>query len=274
MLISKWLRHFTSGFSRVVSGFFDLRRSAKRKKNMSLKKSTFDLELVTANYVRNNYEKQQNKHIPVVLQYLITRFANKIIGGKIISFKQDSELFRLLQPVLSNIRKCQLLFRASDHNYSADKFHSLCNNKGPTITIIKSNYRNIYGGYTSRSWGWELMTSIGSWGWDPDAFLFLIKSDDQTLVNKCPIMFKIKQYQQFYAVFSRRPYGPSFGCRDICIYDNCVNKDLYANDYGIEGSQCSYDYGALKQRISLCGGDIKDAFRKFRVIDFEVFKLQ
>ena len=47
--------------------------------------------------------------------------------------------------------KWRLLFRASRDGYAAASFHSNCNNKGPTVTIVKSG-DNIFGGFTEMSW--------------------------------------------------------------------------------------------------------------------------
>ena len=44
-----------------------------------------------------------------------------------------------------------LLFRASRDGFAAETFHSKCDNKGPTITIVKSG-DNIFGGFTEVSW--------------------------------------------------------------------------------------------------------------------------
>ena len=45
----------------------------------------------------------------------------------------------------------KLLYRASRNGWAASKFHSCCDNKGPTVTVVKSgNY--IFGGYTDQSW--------------------------------------------------------------------------------------------------------------------------
>ena len=51
----------------------------------------------------------------------------------------------------------KLLFRGSEDGFTAEKFHKLCDAKGPTLTVIKSerNYEGkdfIFGGYTSLSW--------------------------------------------------------------------------------------------------------------------------
>ena len=44
-----------------------------------------------------------------------------------------------------------LLYRASRNGWAASNFHSCCDNKGPTVTVVKSgNY--IFGGYTEHQW--------------------------------------------------------------------------------------------------------------------------
>ena len=58
-------------------------------------------------------------------------------------------LTNLLKPVEQDWKLC---WRASQDGWAADTFHSLCDEKGPTITIVKVG-RYIFGGYTSVSWG-------------------------------------------------------------------------------------------------------------------------
>ncbi len=48
--------------------------------------------------------------------------------------------------------KWRLLYRASEHDYTADSFHKYCNDKGPTLIVIKSSGGWIFGGYTTQSW--------------------------------------------------------------------------------------------------------------------------
>ena len=47
--------------------------------------------------------------------------------------------------------KWHLLFRASRDGFSAFTFHDMCDNKGPTVAIVKSG-NNIFGGFTGNSW--------------------------------------------------------------------------------------------------------------------------
>ena len=46
----------------------------------------------------------------------------------------------------------ELLFRATEHGFTATKFHELCDNKGKTLTIVKSTNNKIFGGYTPLNW--------------------------------------------------------------------------------------------------------------------------
>ena len=51
---------------------------------------------------------------------------------------------------------CQVtrLYRATDpnHGFTAAKFHSLCDNKGPTLTLIKTVDGHTFGGFTTACW--------------------------------------------------------------------------------------------------------------------------
>ena len=44
-----------------------------------------------------------------------------------------------------------LIYRASRNGWGAADFHSCCNYKGPTVTVIKSG-KYIFGGYTEQQW--------------------------------------------------------------------------------------------------------------------------
>ena len=49
------------------------------------------------------------------------------------------------------VGKWRLLFRASRDGFAASTFHSKCDNKGPTVTVVKSG-ANIFGGFTEKPW--------------------------------------------------------------------------------------------------------------------------
>ena len=46
----------------------------------------------------------------------------------------------------------RLIYRASEHDYTAMSFHEHCDNATPTLVIIKSDNDCIFGGYTTQTW--------------------------------------------------------------------------------------------------------------------------
>ena len=237
-----------------------------------------DMELVTTNYIRTNYEKKYKQNVPMALKYLTLQFSNMIIGCKILTIKQDMELFALLTTKLPSIRRFRFLFRASDHKYSANKFHELCDDKGGTITIIKSNWGNIFGGFTSKSW-----KPSNHWGYefrrDENAFLFLVKSDDQSQQIKYPLLLELRENRAKYAIHCNNNAGPGFaGGYDICIRNDC-NKPIGKISSMVTINQnfsFQQSYGnTSNHKINICGGNKKTAINEnlFQVVDYEVFQI-
>ena len=237
-----------------------------------------DLELIISNYVRSEYENKYNKqYVPTTLKCIMMKYSDRIIGCRLLTMKQDLDFFiKLSQMKLKRIRKLDLLFRASDHDYSAFKFHELCDDQGATVTIIKTDHGNIFGGYTSESW-----TGFRHWVNDKNAFLFLIKSDDELIDKKCPLLFDIKKngsssagyYRwntQNHAVYHQRAIGPVFGAgNDIYISHNCHTVKSQAQYCS---RKVSYDYGEFT-KLNLCGGSYNDLDLMFYVRDYEVFRV-
>ena len=232
---------------------------------------TSNLELIIFNFIRNNYEHKYKQNVPMALKYITLQFSKRIIGCKLLTMKQDLDFFKLLCTKLPSIRRFKSLYKASNHQYSAKKFHEYCNDKGETITIIKSNWCHIFGGYTSKSW-----TSTNQWISDENAFLFLIKSDDESIKNKCPLLLELKKGNEHCAVATDSDLGPCFGLgHDICIGDNC-NKKLGEKLDLSEGNYCyqsSYD----NPTVNLCGGNLRAKLNEqvhlFQVVEYEVFQI-
>lgn len=85
---------------------------------------------------------------------------SKLISG---NFELDSLNSWLNYPNL----KTNLLYRASVDGFTSDVFHSLCDNRGPTLTLIKSNRGKVFGGFTTVSW-----KKNGGYQADEEAFIF------------------------------------------------------------------------------------------------------
>ena len=83
-----------------------------------------------------------------VLSTLVTGLKNSVIVGN--NSEYLSNLTNWIKPRRSE-NDWELCWRKSRHGWDNNTFHSLCDEKGPTITIVKvGNY--IFGGYTSLSW--------------------------------------------------------------------------------------------------------------------------
>ena len=63
----------------------------------------------------------------------------------------DENHFSALISWLPPNATCSLLFRASTDGKTAADFHRCCDNRGPTLLVIKCA-EFIFGGYTSKSW--------------------------------------------------------------------------------------------------------------------------
>ncbi len=57
--------------------------------------------------------------------------------------------------------KLKLLYRSSEHGYTGKSFHEYCDNKKPTLIVIKSSGGWLFGGYTTKSWsGWSISNEM------------------------------------------------------------------------------------------------------------------
>lgn len=88
-----------------------------------------------------------------------------------------------------------LCYRATVDGFQAENFHTKCNNKGPTITIVKSGSR-VFGGYTSTSW-----KSIANYVQDATTYLFSVNNE-----AKYPNIAGNGN-----SIYDNNGYGPTFG---------------------------------------------------------------
>lgn len=67
-----------------------------------------------------------------------------------LSKEQKNQLMDWLRQ--SSKSSATLLYRGSTHGYQASQFHSLCDNKGATLTVVQTTSGHVIGGYNSQSW--------------------------------------------------------------------------------------------------------------------------
>ena len=162
--------------------------------------------------------------------------------------------------------KWKLLFRASEHNFSARKFHEMCDNKNPTVTIVQSKeYNNIFGGFTQAKWA-----CTGNYRHNTSTFIFLLRRGENAKHHQnigfrnliIPMKWHNKYANGQNAVYHSRSYGPTFGGGfDLYLSDNCnLNKNSYSN--------LGHTFNAVKDNNVLAGS------HNFSVEEYEVWHLE
>ena len=208
-------------------------------------------ELLISCYIREQFEKQSKISIPMSLKQLMTQYSNRTFKSNLLTMKEDLKLFQFLSNKIGQHifeQRCNRLFRASEKHFLGGFFHKLCDGHSPTITIIQSEYGNIFGGYTITPW--NIRGGMSNY----NAVLFLIRSKDTTLNTSCPME---SGSNIPISSIPNSMGGPSFDGLEIC--DEC-NK--------IRAS-----YTTIRD---LCGGQSFSGLRKiyFGVVDYEVFELK
>ena len=72
----------------------------------------------------------------------------------------------------------ELLYRASRDGDEVRTFHRLCDEKGPTLVIVKNSFNSRFGGYTSIPW------SCGE-GFESDDTAFIFSLDEKKKIPNC-----------------------------------------------------------------------------------------
>ena len=253
---------------------------------------------VISYYVRKNYEQKNKKNVPMALKDLINSFSNKVIPSKLITIKEDLEFTsRLLSQIedINRFTKFKLIFTATEHGCKAKTFHNVCDRVRNTITIIKSNWGNVFGGYAEEAWMSEdAQTTMEETGkdvkvakylvHDKAAFLFLIRSNEKTINNRAPLIFPLSDCY----FWDHYDAGPSWGrdgkSANLLICDDCDNVPSEDTFMANEALQQQSDFGP----INSCGGKIRysevyddcDGFVKqeditygFQVLEYQVFEI-
>jgi hypothetical protein len=215
------------------------------------------------NHSKNNIEtkffestppqnKSYNKHEKeiVIKDFLDERNLSSVdidTGNSFLPLVMDHEIFKSL-----NIKKAVLLYRGSENDFSAQAFHMKCDNRGPTVTIIRSEKGNIFGGYTPIPWD-----SSNTWGRDEnkDSFLFSITRSS-----------KHKLVKPKYAIDNCAVFGPTFGNgADLYISDECHMNESSYTELG-DSYESNYKFQSLDARSYLSG-----SIKYFRVEEYEVY---
>ena len=138
------------------------------------------------------------------------------------------------------------IYKATRDGGTGKNFHSYCDNKGPTLTLINSTNGYIFGGFISISWegpqNWTYKSN------DDSAFIFSIDNK-----IKYPVQDKS------CVIYNQINYGPDFGSNDIYLCQNFLNNNS-------NQCNCYKYYNASPEKLS--GGTT------FQVKELEVYSVK
>ncbi|KAG0259769.1 hypothetical protein BG011_002380 [Mortierella polycephala] len=153
--------------------------------------------------------------------------------------------------------KLTLQYRATRDGFDAASFHLACDQRGPTLTVVRTDNGAVFGGFNSSSWSSH---PSGVYSTSRTNFLFTLKSRD------CPtrenVLFSIKGNGNA-AAYNKADYGPTFGVgHDLFLGTNCnltcLSSSTLSSSYHAPGAYAS----------TLAGSSF------FRVQEYEVFLVQ
>ena len=199
-----------------------------------------------------NFLEMENKNKTLEIKSLKENlFKDKIIydlsNSDIILLDERESIIKMIDSSADlDTFNFKLLFKASKDDKFPNAFHSLCDNKGPTIIFIKLNNGKRIGGYTSVSWN-----SKNEFQEDEKAFLFSLDRKEKYELNKKQIQYAVGHYEK---------YGPTWGS----------GYGLYiSNNYKTDENFSQENNCYKNKNINFIGIDKSKAY--FTIFDYEVF---
>ncbi len=145
---------------------------------------------------------------------------NSIENSKIVKVEDIPIIKKWIDEQQPDEVEFRLLYRSSIHGKMAKDFHQKCDNRGPTITFIKTVKGKRFGGFTSLNWESQGEYKMN----DTSAFIFSLDYKK-----------KLKNNDQNYIIYNNSAYGPFFGGGDDILIDNGHTKSCSTNlsSYGM-----------------------------------------
>ena len=105
-----------------------------------------------------------------------------------------------------------LIYRGTDHGFTAKSFHTKCDAYSGTLVIIKTLINEIIGGYTTLKWDGDDISKP-----DSKAFIFVLDPYGKIIATKSK--------SGDMAIYCAPNYGPCFGSGDLELIDNFNNDN-------------------------------------------------
>ena len=214
----------------------------------------------------NNKFSINDLTVNTIYEFRICSIYNDLIGEwsemkKIKTLNYDSNILLESQRENEFLQKIyewsgysinELIYRGTRDGMTSQAFHNQCDNQGPTLTLIKNEKGNIFGGFTSISW---TNPNNETYKNAPDSFLFTLTNIYGTNPTKFPSSNNQKEINHY------SEFGPTFGYGDDILINfkgNSINFPKFYQDVSGKGK-------------SIFTGDVNNS--NFQIKEIEVFKL-
>ena len=232
--------------------------------NENLKKEFKDYKNFTENKIKEleGLIKKESENIKNNFEYYNGEYKT---SDEIVKFKEkkkkfkekiDTHILRYNELYLietgvktklnKNIKKFTLLYKAINEGFLASNFHSKCDGKKNTVTLVETLNGKRFGGFTDIAWDQSSGYKHGSNG-------FIFSLDDKSIYYN-----KSNQYE----IYCQSDYGPTFGGgHDFYICDKCNTSNSSYDNSG-------YTYDTKGKKYAMAGAS------GFYVKDYEVYLLE
>lgn len=197
--------------------------------------------------------------------YLLVLIINRLESGDLLrdytnSFHEwfPSNYFSLIYKAsrYNLLRKLRLMIIRD--GFAAEEFHRHCDNKGPTLTIIKEkDGGHLFGGFISGSWE---APSTAVYKKNSSAFIFTLSNPH----NIPPTRYFPKDNRESFGC--RKGWGPNF-------FDVRVEANANSNAYSFSCFPCHYTDTTGKGRDTLFLPAVKGEHACFSVAEIEVYSV-
>lgn len=156
------------------------------------------------------------------------------------------------------------IYVASRDGWRGEDFHSRCNGKGPTLTVIRTRSGSIFGGFLNESW-----RSDDSYIECTSASLFVLFNPS---CSTEPTLFPVTDWRRA-AQAHGAGWGPIFGAGDLAIGPQANGSESSYSDFpqcydGLRASELSAKRQPRTKKVNMLTGA-----RYFRVSEIEVYRL-
>ena len=185
----------------------------------------FHLKTMIAGNAKNVSLSWKSKYMPMLIKHfyndddeMVRSHCCSGIESTIISSMVKNEKITEWLASTGKMSAPKLLYRASRDGWGPSDFHGICDDKGATVTVVKSSDGYIFGAYSV-----EWRQSSGVYKSSAKAFLFSLKDHAGVGPVKMPILSNNTEK----AVIHDSSYGPMFGMVMISVLPRMQMKILH-----------------------------------------------